>query len=103
MGVTLAIQITAPVDAEDRDLISAVSMLLFALGQQGAPPSGEGDEVPVEPPERPADPGLDLGPVPAPCGAVGESGFACVGIVGHRGRHLFRRIVNTGGIAEGMN
>ena len=97
MGVELSITITAPVDDSERDLVSAVSMLLFALGQQGKPEEpAEEEPQPEEPPADEAFAHALPGPRPALCMKPTDDGRVCVSAVAHRGRHLYRFIAPEG-------
>lgn len=95
MPVTIAIQIAAPVAPEDKDLIAALSMLLFALGGGTVTPDAEEpEEVPVEPPDEALAASLRVPPI---CGKPHADGRICFGPPLHHGRHLFRHA------APGMN
>lgn len=84
VAIKLSIEVTSPLDADDHELLSGVSVMLLAvanhtLAQARFPEAFGDDETPAE-------------ETPVPCGALDpdEAGGMCVGNVGHRGRHRFR-------------
>ena len=83
MPIELHINITSPLTADDHELLSGVSVMLLAVANHELAkerfPEAFGDE-----PEQPV--------APAPCGMEDAAGGVCVGNVGHRGRHRFRRV-----------
>jgi len=88
MSVKLSIEITSPLDADDRDLLSGVAVMTLAIANhemaKNAFPEVFGDDD--EPEATKA--------VPVPCAFLDpESGARiCIGDAGHRGRHRFRTI-----------
>ena len=85
MGIKLSIEITSPLEPEDRELLSGIAVMVLAIANhemaKAAFPDafGDGEEEKVEP--------------PTPCGALDSTGdMICIGVVGHRGRHKFRPV-----------
>lgn len=101
MSIRLNIEITSPMTFDDHELLSGIAVMTLAianheLAKEKFPEAfsdeedatqealdslvkeGLMEEVPAEPPE--------------PCGFLDpvNEGYACVGHVGHRGRHKFR-------------
>jgi hypothetical protein len=79
MGVKVSFEITSPIDAEDRELLTGLSMMTLAIANhelaKGFPQQEE----------------------PQPCGALGtEVGTFCISEVGHKGRHRFRSLEQEG-------
>jgi hypothetical protein len=96
VAIKLNIEIVAPMDASDHELLSGIAVMVLAianheLAEQRFPEAfndGAGPEVlrnggdqTVETPEHPAT-----------CGFVAEDGKACISKAGHRGRHALRSI-----------
>lgn len=83
MPLKLNVEIFSPLDANDHELLTGVSVMLLAISNLELAkerfPEAFDDETPAE----------EQVP-PAPCGMKDNAGSACVGKVGHRGRHTFR-------------
>jgi hypothetical protein len=92
MGIELDIRITSPLNAEDRELLSGIAVMTLAIANhemaKAAFPDAFGDdeEAPEEVPWE-----------PQPCASADPTGtMLCIGVVGHRGRHKFRRVEAVG-------
>lgn len=91
MPIKLTIEITGPLDPDDKDLLSGVAVMTLAIANHEMAKEHfpetftEPDEVAEEPVEKTP---------PAPCAFVNpdDPDLICIGNVGHRGRHKFRRI-----------
>lgn len=108
MPVRLSIEIISPLQPEDRDLLTGLSIMTLAIANHelakehfpGTFPSPEEMEEQQE--EAAEQEASEEGPMP--CMAVGrgnDTGKSCVNVVGHRGRHRFRFVNLTP--AEGLN
>jgi hypothetical protein len=89
MGIRLSIEIVSPLEPDDRDLLTGVSIMTLAianheLAKQKFPEAFSEDEESALFPEE--------GPKPLLCGATNERGESCISEVGHRGRHRFRTV-----------
>jgi hypothetical protein len=95
VSVKLTIEITGPLDEEDRDLLSGVAVMTLAIANHemakahfpgtfndddGLEPTGKEEEAKEE--------------QPVPCAYLDPErpDMICVGNLGHRGRHKFRQI-----------
>lgn len=107
MSVKLTVEIEAPIGPEDSAVLGPLAMALLALAaQQG----GGEEETEEEDPDEPSDmqqvanemyANGKLSNIPQPCGKVDEeTGKVCAGLVGHRGRHLFRTMPGMPGVTH---
>ena len=99
MGVRLSIEIVSPLQPDDRDMLTGLSIMVMAIANHelakehfpGVFPSP--DEIAEQ---QRQDAAAAAGPMP--CMAERE-GRHCVGEAGHQGRHTYRRILPpTGGL-----
>lgn len=92
MTVKLKIEIEGPVGPDDADILGGTAMILLALVQKTGVNEEEEKPTPEEV-EAFTDVLAALANAngPAACGAPGTDGQVCHGVVGHRGRHLFRQ------------
>ena len=88
MSVKLSIEITSPLDPDDRDLLSGVAIMTLAianheLAKEHFPETFPDDEV-----------SADSAPAATPCAFLDPDGGTriCIADAGHRGRHRFRTI-----------
>ena len=97
MAVRLSIEIVSPLEPDDRDLLTGLSIMVMAIANNelakqkfpGTFPSA--DELNQEEQEE------------MPCAAPGrgaDEGKYCVNVVGHKGRHRLRFILPP---ADGVN
>ena len=80
MGVTLSIQITSPLEPEDRELLTGLSIMTLAIANHEMAKEHFPGTFPDEEEEA----------TPAPCGVADDEGRICVSEAGHKGRHRFR-------------
>jgi hypothetical protein len=91
MGVKLSIDISSPLEPDDRDMLTGLSIMVMAianheLAKEHFPevfPSAE--EVAEETRRQMAE--------AMPCASADGDGRYCVSEVGHKGRHKFRQIL----------
>lgn len=106
MGVKLTLEIEGPVGPEDTNILGGLAMVFLALVQQNATEEEDEEETPEEPSDmqQVADEMFAdgrLSDIPEPCGKLDIlSGKVCAGMVGHRGRHLFRRMPGMPDVAH---
>jgi hypothetical protein len=87
MPIELTIRVISPLTPDDHELLSGVAVMTLAIANHELAkakfPEAFGD-----------DDGLTPTETPAPCAFVSPEGpdVICAGVVGHRGRHKFRRI-----------
>jgi hypothetical protein len=88
MSVRLSIEITSPLDADDRDLLSGVAIMTLAIANHEMAKNA----FPEVFTEEDVSPPATLSP--APCAFLDPDGGTriCIGDAGHRGRHRFRTI-----------
>jgi hypothetical protein len=80
MTIKVSVEIETPLMREDLGILTAISVMLLAVGDR---PLAEQRFPDVYPKDE------DQGP--QPCGAVEvKTGFRCVSEVGHAGRHRYR-------------
>lgn len=96
MPIRLTIEITSPLDPDDRDLLSGVAVMTLAIANHEMAktrfPDTFGDDDGLRAHEEGAK------PAPSPCGYIDtkEPTRICIGDAGHPGRHRFRRIPVNG-------
>ena len=101
MGIKLNIEIVSPLEPDDRDMLTGLSIMVMAIANHelakehfpGTFPSP--DEIAEQQRQDAAE--------ALPCMASGggqDAGKSCVSEVGHKGRHRFRFILPP---AEGLN
>lgn len=91
MSVKLTIEITGPLDPEDRDLLSGVAVMTLAIAnhemaKNAFPETFRDDDEPDAPAVTPGQ--------PVPCAHLdtADPNRICIAESGHRGRHQFRAI-----------
>ena len=88
MGVTLSIQITSPLEPEDRELLTGLSIMTLAIANH---------ELAKErfPETFSEDEGM---PEPQPCSMhdPDDPARSCVSEVAHKGRHRYRPVARDG-------
>jgi hypothetical protein len=93
--IKLTIEISGPLDPDDRDLLSGVAVMTLAIANhemaKNAFPETFSDEDDQPPPPDERSQHL---PAARPCGALDETraGYVCLTRAGHRGRHSYRRV-----------
>ena len=101
MGIKLSIDIISPLEPDDRDMLTGLSIMVMAIANHelakehfpGTFPSP--DEIAEQQRQDAAE--------EMPCMAEGkdaDAGKSCVSEVGHRGRHTYRSILPP---TEGLN
>ena len=99
MGVKLSIDIISPLEPDDREMLTGMSIMVMAIANHelakehfpGVFPSP--DEIAEQQRQDAA------AAEPMPC-MVERDGRHCISEVGHKGRHTYRRILPP---AEGLN
>lgn len=83
MGVKLNVELTTPMDDDDRDIMAGLSAMLFAIANR----QNLAEQPHMQP--QPEEEGE-----PLPCGAQSpdDPTHFCVSEVGHSGRHKYRAI-----------
>ena len=88
MSIKLSIEITSPLENDDRDLLSGIAVMTLAIAnhemaKNAFPEAFREDDEPGE-------------PIPTPCAFLdpGDGARICIGDAGHRGRHRFRTIAS---------
>ena len=81
MPIKLNIEVTSPLQPDDRDLLSGVAIMTLAIANhemaKQAFPDAFGDDEET--------------PEPQPCASADPTGeLLCIGVIGHRGRHKYR-------------
>ena len=101
MGVRLSIEIVSPLEPDDRELLTGLSIMVMAIANHELAKEHFPGIFPS--PEEMAEEARRQAAEPMPCLAQGkglDAGKSCVSEVGHRGRHRFRFILPP---AEGLN
>ena len=101
MGIRLSIEIISPLEPDDREMLTGLSIMVMAIANHelakehfpGVFPS------PEEIAEQQRQDAAGAMPCMAP-GSGADAGKHCVSEVGHQGRHTYRRILPP---AEGLN
>ena len=92
MPIELNIRVISPLDPQDRELLSGCAVMVLAIANHELAkakfPEAFGDEEDGETPVR------EIREAPSPCAYVSpdDADLICVGDIGHRGRHKFRRL-----------
>ena len=91
MPIRLTIDVTGPLDPNDHELLSGVAVMVLAIANHELAKE-RFPETFTDDAENPV--GTAQEPTPTPCAFVSPEGpdVICAGVVGHRGRHKFRRI-----------
>jgi hypothetical protein len=86
VSIKLSIEITSPLEDDDRDLLSGIAVMTLAIAnhemaKSAFPDAFKDDDEPGE-----------TKPTPLPCAFLdpGDPTRICIGEAGHRGRHRFR-------------
>ena len=100
MGVRLSIEIISPLEPDDRDMLTGLSIMVMAIANHELAKEHFPDTFP-SPEEIAEQQRQDAAEVeqPVPC-MVEREGRHCIGEVGHAGRHTYRRILPP---TEGLN
>jgi hypothetical protein len=92
MPIELNIRVISPLTPDDHELLSGIAVMTLAVANHELAktkfPEAFGDEEDGETPVR------EIREAPSPCAYVSpdDADLICAGVVGHRGRHKFRRI-----------
>ena len=88
MSIKLSIEITSPLEDDDRDLLSGIAVMTLAIAnhemaKNAFPDAFKEDDEPEE-----------TKPTPVPCAFLdpGDGTRICIAEAGHRGRHRYRRM-----------
>jgi hypothetical protein len=95
MGIKLSFEITSPLEPDDRDMLTGLSIMVIAnheLAKEHFPGTFPSPEEIAEQQRQDAAEAM-------PC-MVEREGRHCIGEVGHGGRHTYRRILPP---TEGLN
>ena len=77
MGIRLSIEITTPINDDDKQMMAGVAAMTFAIANS--------EQMQAQDEAERAESGE-----PDPCGSVSQKGGICVKDVGHSGRHKYR-------------
>ena len=101
MGIKLNIEIISPLEPDDREMLTGMSIMVMAIANHELAKEHFPGTFPS--PEEFSEEAHRQAGEPMPCMAEGrgkDAGKSCVSEVGHQGRHTYRRILPP---AEGLN
>jgi hypothetical protein len=101
MGIKLSFEITSPLEPEDKELLTGLSIMTMAIANHELAKEHFPGTFPS--PDEMAEEARRAAAEPMPCLTEGkglDAGKSCVSEVGHKGRHRFRLILPP---AEGLN
>lgn len=94
MPVLLSISIQSPLEAEDRELLTGLSIMTLAIANHEMAKAHFPGVMPDEEPPQQEEEGEE----PPSCDATTDDGMVCISEAGHRGRHRFRKRIDFGGM-----
>ena len=90
MGIKLGIEIISPLEPDDRDMLTGLSIMVMAIANHELAKEHYPGVFPS--PEEIAEQQRQDAAGPMPC-MVEREGRYCISEVGHEGRHTYRRIL----------
>jgi len=97
MGVKLSIDIISPLEPDDREMLTGMSIMVMAIANHELAKEHFPGTFPS--PDEMAEEARRQAAGPMPC-MVEREGRHCIGEVGHGGRHTYRRILPP---TDGLN
>lgn len=94
MPIELTIRVTSPLSPDDQELLSGVAVMTLAVANHEMARNAFPDAFPPDATPESEASAREIPGQPSPCAFISpdDASLICVGDIGHRGRHKFRRL-----------